>query len=519
MTTYKNYVIDPDKENFVKEFQPTFDEGTSTFIKGEVSVDWLFDSCFKEKNFFTGVRTYQREKVASVPWKQEVLKTILEEGYKSIPEIHIRVMSPLRFELTDGQQRTSAPLDYMNDGFPLAPMTIFRGTDYGGLLYSELPDEVKDAIRNYGISCKWYVNLDDQETSDLFIKILNNVNTMNHQEMRNAVLGVYSDFVRNTARDDGLAQYSDLVHPLFQRTTNRDGKQTLNYFSKGFKLNGRMEVDEWLQNLCYLFAYGKDWKKGVSSQAMQTQWVKDVQDVGGIFAETYTDEKLIRQILDLALKIFDTYPNKQRLTPLVSLIMVCYAVELIDITGKGAGRKLNTHVSLDTVKFGSQFDKVFTDWSCLTKKLFEKETMYQATPSDEPARMMEPFNRLFGGKNAVAIGTIKKVLDKYTRKQWGITEKDTKRAFTKDEISQRLTEQGGKCFWTGVPLSLERAVGDHYVLHSQGGPTTMDNLVVTSKQINGKRLNMQAEGFAEYIQDNYDLDYDHATYFKELTGV
>jgi hypothetical protein len=280
-----------------------------------------------------------------------------------------------------------------------------------------------------------------------------------------------------------------------------------------------MEVDEWLQNLCYLFAYGKDWKKGVSSQAMQTQWVKDVQDVGGIFAETYTDEKLIRQILDLALKIFDTYPNKQRLTPLVSLIMVCYAVELIDITGKGAGRKLNTHVSLDTVKFGSQFDKVFTDWSCLTKKLFEKETMYQATPSDEPARMMEPFNRLFGGKNAVAIGTIKKVLDKYTRKQWGITEKDTKRAFTKDEISQRLTEQGGKCFWTGVPLSLERAVGDHYVLHSQGGPTTMDNLVVTSKQINGKRLNMQAEGFAEYIQDNYDLDYDHATYFKELTGV
>jgi hypothetical protein len=47
----------------------------------------------------------------------------------------------------------------------------------------------------------------------------------------------------------------------------------------------------------------------------------------------------------------------------------------------------------------------------------------------------------------------------------------------------------------------------------------MDNLVVTSKQINGKRLNMRADHFAEYIQENYDLDYDHDTYFKELTGA
>jgi hypothetical protein len=522
--TKHNYVLDPDKENFVTEFQPTFDEGTSTFIKGGVTIDWLFDSCFKEKNFFTGVRTYQREKVASVPWKQEVLKTILEEGYKSIPEIHIRVMSPLRFELTDGQQRTSAPLDYMQDGFPLAPKTIFRNTDYSGLLYSELPDEVKDAIRNYEISCKWYVNLDDQETSNLFIKILNNVNTMNHQEMRNAVLGVYSDFVRNTARDDGLAQYSQFVHPLFQRTTDRNGKQTLNYFSKGFKLNGRMEVDEWLQNLCYLFSYGKDWKKGISSQAMQTKWVKEIQKSGGIFAVNYTDEKLIRQILNLALNIISNYPNRQRLSPMVSLIMVCYAVSLIDITGKGTGRKLTPTVSLDPVKFGLQFDKIYTDWSCMTKRLFEKETMWTAEKAENsddapPAAVMQPFKQLFGGKNAVAIGTIKKVLDTCTPKEWGITKKDGKRAFTDEEKSQRLTEQGGKCFWTGVPLTLDRAVGDHYVLHSLGGETTMDNLVVTSKQINGKRLNMRADHFAEYIQENYDLDYDHDTYFKELTGA
>ena len=69
---------------------------------------------------------------------------------------------------------------------------------------------------------------------------------MNPQEIRNAVLGVYSNFVRDTARAGG-----DLpVHPLFNRTTVvGSDKEELIFFSPKFKLNGRMEVDEWLQNL------------------------------------------------------------------------------------------------------------------------------------------------------------------------------------------------------------------------------------------------------------------------------
>ena len=76
--------------------------------------------------------------------------------------------------------------------------------------------------------------------------ILNNVNDMKPQEIRNAILGVYSTFIRETARFD--------PHELFDRLVEKKGKITkekLKYFS--FPLKGRMEVDEWLSELIYLF--------------------------------------------------------------------------------------------------------------------------------------------------------------------------------------------------------------------------------------------------------------------------
>ena len=76
---------------------------------------------------------------------------------------------------------------------------------------------------------------------------------MNGQEIRNAVLGFYSAYVRNTARFD--------PHELFTRIIEKKGKkevEALKYFSPKFTLAGRLEVDEGLSILVYL------WKNGVT---------------------------------------------------------------------------------------------------------------------------------------------------------------------------------------------------------------------------------------------------------------
>ena len=519
-TSEKITPINADDIDWEVNFKPIFDsqDANATSIRGTATVDWLFSNR-NLGTFNTGVRTYQREKVATTQWKQEVMRTVLEDAFKSIPEIHIRVNEDGTFELTDGQQRTSAPLDYMNNEFPLPKGLILNdgSADYdlSGLYYRDLIGDLsnfQNHIKSYEIVCRWYVKLDDQEVSDLFIDVLNNNNTMCPQEIRNAVLGVYSDWVRDTARQDPMNKSA--LHELFKRNVI-DGKEELKYFSKSFKLKGRMEVDEWLQNLCFMLTEGHHWTKGCHSQPGQIAWVKEIQAVGGRFATEYTESKFMLSVLKVAKDIMENTINRQRYTPMVSLMLVCYAIELIGITGKGNSRKLNTSVNtLDARVFAAKFEKVFIDWNDTQKELYKNETMYYPSNHIGSKLPMEPFGKLFGGKNAMAIGTIKKVLDKYTPAEWGVKVRDGRITFTKEQKMERLGQQEGKCFWTGAELGDTPIAGDHYIPRSKGGKTEKTNLVVTSNKLNNLRSNTSPKDFS----DSLGVDIDHAANLVRLNN-
>ena len=102
------------------------------------------------------------------------------------------------------------------------------------------------------ISCKFYENLDDEQTAYLFVEILNNTNDMKPQEIRNAISGLFSTWVRDTARGNNDKDIKP--HELFSFTVDEKGKKTLTLLP-AWKLKGRMEVDEWLSELVYM------WKK------------------------------------------------------------------------------------------------------------------------------------------------------------------------------------------------------------------------------------------------------------------
>ena len=61
------------------------------------------------------------------------------------------------------------------------------------------------------------------------------------------------------------------------------------------------------------------------------------------------------------------------------------------------------------------------------------------------------------------------------------------RAFTRDQIAAKLAEQGFVDGWTGEPLTMDDAVGDHKTPWSEGGRTTYDNLIVCSARTNAHR--------------------------------
>jgi hypothetical protein len=460
---------------------------------GDISVKYLTTPT--NPHLETGAREYQREKVATLQWKQKIMLTVISNSYVKIPQVHIRVIKDgdsYKFELIDGQQRITAIIDYVNGKYSLPNDDSFNlgnGVDVRGKKFQELPKNIKNQILEYRITCLWYENLTDEQTAALFINVLNNTNSMKPQEIRNAVRGFLSTLIRNTARFEER-------HDLFERVTsdNKKKKQTtLKHFSQGFTLGNRMEVDEWFSELIYMRYNG--YRNGVT-QSKHTKWIIDVQKSGGKFSTQAQfnefNEITIEPLISFAYNVITSVSSdsKHKLSPMVSQMLVLYGMELRDKYGK-------LHIPVYTKKFFEVYNK----WSNSNDKLYMNEIMW-GTKSEQ----MEPFYKLFGGKNPKAIGTIVYVLNKELtadEDSFGVVEIDT-RDFTKAEIIRKWEEQGRKCFFTKEPLELKNICGDHYIPRSygikRGGVTEYHNLVVCHHTINNQKLNIHGDDFIKQFK-------------------
>ena len=450
---------------------------------GDVSIDWL-----QSANINTQNRAYQREKVSKVDWQQNIMRTVLVDSYAGIPEIHIRVIKTKggwKYELIDGQQRVTAILEFLNNKYPLPNDMIFDGDDISGMKIEELRDDfptIYEYLVEYRISCKWYEKLSDLQTAHLFIEVLNNVNDMKPQEIRNAILGFYSSYVRNTARFE--------PHELFERvktTVKNTEKQHLRWFSPNFTLAYRMEVDEFLSELLYLNSNGV--KKGISHSKHRT-WVEEIQKPEGKYASSFVDKKKSDELLNFALSILKVVPDhfKVKLNSMTAMMLVLYAKDLCKRFG-----------DINREKYASAFFETYLLWSDTKKQLYAKEKTANGN-------QMPPFNELFGGKNGNAIQTIFNVLDKEREKgeiNFGVIKLDLRKTFKRGDIVRKWQEQGGKCALTGLELTEKEIAGDHIIPRSAGlkagGVTEYDNLQVIGKLDNIKKSNMSNEDYKNKI--------------------
>jgi hypothetical protein len=465
---------------------------------GEASIGWLRTAVL-ERELETGSREYQREKVATVSWKQNIMRTVLFNRFARIPQIHMRVMTidegQYKFELIDGQQRTTAVLDFLNDDYPLPDnMVTYDNIKVGGLYASVLRDTAKyriiyNRILEYRLTTLWYENLDDDQVSRLFVEVLNNTTNMNPQEMRNAIRGLFSTFVRNHARFEDM-------HPLFNRITVKDKKGTktiLQHLPK-LTLKGRMEVDEWLTQLVYLYEHGLS--KGIKNKKLN-DWVRNIQQPGQFAcigsSKFKPFESRWKKHLDFAHKIVTAVnsKHKDRLTPLMAMVLVAYAHEI---------QKRGITVQ-DVRKFSDAYFGVIDKWSDTKTKLYFNETTVTG-------KQMPPMSELFGGKNENAIATIVKILDKELNansKAFGLIELDPRETFTKKDIIRKWKEQDYKCFYTGEELDQDDIAGDHYIPRSagieKGGVTEYSNLVVTSEYHNLRKLHKHGDDYLKEVSN------------------
>lgn len=129
---------------------------------------------------------FQRRPVWTDKAKSFLIDTILRG--KPIPKVFIRqkinvtTKSSIR-EVIDGQQRLRTILSFIKDGFVVSKR---QNPTYGGVLFSQLPEEVQAQILSYEVSVDLLINLPDPEILDIFSRLNSYAVVLNEQEKINA---------------------------------------------------------------------------------------------------------------------------------------------------------------------------------------------------------------------------------------------------------------------------------------------------------------------------------------------
>jgi hypothetical protein len=129
---------------------------------------------------------FQRRSVWSEKAKSYLIDTILRG--KPIAKVFIRqqinvtTKTSLR-EVVDGQQRLRTILSFVKDGFQVSRS---HNPQYGGVLFSGLPEEVQSQILSFEISVDQLINLPDSEVLDIFNRLNSYAIILNEQEKLNA---------------------------------------------------------------------------------------------------------------------------------------------------------------------------------------------------------------------------------------------------------------------------------------------------------------------------------------------
>lgn len=145
---------------------------------------------------------FQRRKVWSDKARSYLVDTILKgfpiPGVYIRQKIHLKTQKTIR-EVVDGQQRIRAILDYINGDFAVSRV---HSKKYGGLIFSELPDEVKEKYLEYDLSVDLLVGADDLDVLEVFARINSYTVVLNTQEKLNAEFsGKFKQAVFRLGRD------------------------------------------------------------------------------------------------------------------------------------------------------------------------------------------------------------------------------------------------------------------------------------------------------------------------------
>lgn len=129
---------------------------------------------------------FQRRDVWPAKAKSYLIDSIVRK--MPIPAVFLRLRTltdPPRTvrEVVDGQQRLLSVLNYIAGEFPILSV---HNSEYGGMRYGDLPEDVKQDILSYKFQVNTLENVTDAEILRIFARLNTYTEKLKHQELLNA---------------------------------------------------------------------------------------------------------------------------------------------------------------------------------------------------------------------------------------------------------------------------------------------------------------------------------------------
>lgn len=367
---------------------------------------------------------YQREAVWTIPQKQLLIDSIIRN--MDIPKLYLRALpkgSQYEYEVIDGQQRLNSVWSFRRNEYPLSKEFT---PEYAGLLYKQLPEEIKDQVDLYQLDFTVIDEATDQEIRDMFCRLQNGT-PLNAAEKRNAIVSNMRDFIDNLVT----------THPVFK------------YYQKGNKRYGHDQVAAQVTLLELT---------GGPANVRNTQLEHMYKTEKGFDADG-PEARRIKKVLNYLARAFkEDTPEFNTRAQFVSLyLLVSQMIDRYSMSGRE-----------------EQLRDFFVRFE--TYRRLEKNDI-------EMVRYTEALSRSSDGREQI------ERRHQILTREWlsfapDIEYRDPQRMFSYEQRLAIFRRDGETCKICGQPVAWDDFDADHIIPHSQGGKTTVANGQTTHKVCN-----------------------------------
>jgi hypothetical protein len=431
---------------------------------------------------------------------QDFILSILETGTISTPIVLCDNGPKAKKEITDAGNRTRTLRAWEDDEFRLPKKSVvkFKNKSYavGGMTYSELSVKFKQLVTTRYEKATVIVHiehgLNSKQKARSFLKHNKQKPVKNHEKL----------FVQPTELIRRLRKLSKHM-PLFE-TMLVNGKRIPSYINLTDK---NLEAPK---NMLKLFAY----MQAKHADERSVEDVKIPKNKLVALAQTCNlstekDRMAWQMMCDLVgeiRSIYDSAPttkydqhlcDKSQSDSTTSryfniMFVVLDNFEYLFGTGAAISNKKQFQAAMVEMFMTLDRDVV----KGMDEAVFKRHTrkLFDPVPKGAPikSRLQE------------VLYLIAQYLSNSSMTMFGIVYKDPNRCFPRALIDMKFAQQGFKCGVTQKSIPRSDAVGAHIIPHCKGGPTTYDNLIVVSTQVNRDMGDMTLNEYLE-IKQTYSI--------------